>query len=103
MLFRSRSGFFDIRNGDVFVDTTYGLVSVWLYDENMNFIKNSSSKYDTEWDSSISNVYHNYYVPYAAYARIVVRKSATADLPISEDYGDRNITVTFTPQTPSQD
>lgn len=100
---RIRTGYIDIRNGSVLIEATYGQFSLWFYDENMNF-RTAMSEYYKEWDSSDPSAHYHYSAQQAAYIRIVVRKSSTVDdMPISADYGDRNIEVTFTPQTLPQD
>lgn len=89
---RIRTGFLDLRNGSVLIEATYGQFSVWFYDANMNFL-GATSEYYKEWDSSKPF----FYDWEAVYVRIVARKSRTVDdLPISADYGERNIAVTFT-------
>ncbi len=100
---RIRTGFIDIRNGNVDIEATYGQFCVWFYDENMSILA-ATSEYLKELDFSDSSAYYQYYVQKASYIRLIVRKSSTVDdMPVSEDFGERNITVTFTPQAPSQD
>jgi hypothetical protein len=92
---RIRTGFFDIRNGDICFTATYGEFIVYFYDENMNF-QGAMSHHFRQYDFADTQSAYHYKVQKAAYVRIVVRVSATLDAPMTKDYGERNIQVTFT-------
>lgn len=75
-----RSGFFDLRQGLVLVNSSSPYFNVSYYDENMNIIPDAYSGYKTNWNSKAFSR--------AVYARIVAKA-------ISPDAG-QSITVTFT-------
>lgn len=78
---RIRSGFFDLRQGLVVVNSSSPYFNVSYYDENMNIIPDAYSGYKTNWNSKAFSR--------AVYARIVAKAR-------SADTGTKSITVTFT-------
>ena len=76
-----RSGFFDLRQGLVVVNSSSPYFNVSYYDENMNIIPDAYSGYKTNWNSKAFSR--------AVYARIVAKAR-------SADTGTKSITVTFT-------
>ena len=77
---RIRSGFFDLRHGLVFINSSSPYFNVSYYDENMNILS-AYSGYKTSWNSKAYSQ--------AVYVRIVVKATST-------DAG-QSISVTFTP------
>ena len=77
---RIRSGFFDLRHGLVFINSSSPYFNVSYYDENMNIL-GAYSGYKTNWNSKAYSK--------AVYVRIVAKAT-------SPDAGTKSIAVTYT-------